>query len=362
MDNAKRSGSFLIALGASVFFFGLLPNDAYPERVDNRPIVWFAPDSESPDLLDIFRYPARWESARAHVNVFKLSAQQLSPGKPHQVNNFQNLKDAHIFEALASWHISLAAETGAVKEWDCTGRLAALQTIGMLRNIAAAAGKVDYIAMDEPLLSGTGPCKLSVAETAARTTLYARLVQEGRSNKGETPLLHLGDIEPYPSFSVQDLKDWINALQLQGIKLDFLHLDINVAYVDSHREIRMEQDLVDLSSFMRSANIPFGIIFWSGHDPVNSDKLYYDYTMRFLSRVHRAIKAPDQVVFQSWVTRSSGKCPMSTPTCAKLRCSESDPPYCSKKSIPLNLPDTGAATFSHTKLIRDGLAALESPN
>lgn len=354
------SGAVLL-IAIAVTAKNFLPPPALGADTRDSGKVWFAPDNETPDLLDLFRHPELWPAARARVNVLKLSAQQLSSGKPFKSNNFDDLVGAHMFATLAQWHMALAAEMGAVKEWDCTGQQAAKQTVDMLKNVAAAGGAVEEIAMDEPIVSGTGPCKLSLTETAARTVAYVRVVQAAHIRDGRGVPVAIGDIEPYPSFSVQTLKDWIAALATLDLKPAFFHLDVNIHYVDLHPEVRLDQDLGDLYAFMRASRIPFGVIFWSGYDPLNSDKLYYDHAMRFVERVHRIIGAPDQMIFQSWIVRSPISCPAAIHACALADCTPTDPAYCGQKSVPLNLPENDVDKFTHTRLIRDGLTALEAP-
>jgi len=176
-----------------------------------------------------------------------------------------------------------------------------------------AGGTIERIAMDEPLSSGAGPCRLSITDTAARTASYPRSVLAQQPHAESNRSVRIGDIEPYPSFSVHDLKNWISALAADGVVLDFLHLDINVHYVNVHSQTRLGEDLAEIQSFLKSSNIPFGIIFWSGYDPLNSDKMYYDDTMDLVRNVHDAIGRPDQIIFQSWVTRSPMSCAASTP-------------------------------------------------
>jgi hypothetical protein len=168
----------------------------------------------------------------------------------------------------------------------------------------------------------------------------------------------IGDIEPYPSSSVNDLEEWTDDLIANGFKPAFIHIDINVHFVDVHPSMSMKDDLRSLQSFFHQKGIPFGIIIWSGYDPLNSDKAYYEHAMQVVYQVKQAVGRPDQVIFQSWVMRSPTSCQQSDNSCNAKSCSAADPPYCGENSIPFNLPETGPASFSHTRLINDGLAAL----
>jgi hypothetical protein len=328
-----------------------------PAMALERQDVWLSSDDNTPDMLDLFRQPERWTRARERVGTFKFAPHHVTPGIAGIRNSYTALKDADAFAALQKWGIKIATEEGAVKEWDCTGTAHAPQaTANHIANIAAANAMLQVVAMDEPLVSGRGPCALPVEEIAKRTAAYVAAVKSSKEAQaaGEGP--EFGDIEPYPSIPVPTLIEWVKALETHGFKPAFLHLDINVHYLDVHPEVPLADDLRTLARFFHDAGIPFGVIFWSGYDPLNSDRAYYDHVMDLAGRVKAAIGPPDQAVFQSWVTRSPVACSRSEPHCAKHPCSPADPPYCGEKSIPLNLPDDDPAAFTQTRLVRDVLA------
>jgi hypothetical protein len=321
--------------------------------------VWLSSDDNTPDMLDLFRHPELWARARERVGVFKFAPHHVTSGIPGMRNSYGALKEVDAFATLQRWRIKIATEEGAVKEWDCTGTAQAPRaTAGHIANIAAAGAALQAVAMDEPLVSGRGACALPVDEIARRTAAYVTAVKSSKEAAAAGTVPEFGDIEPYPGMSVAVLTEWAKALDAHGFKPAFLHLDINVHYVDVHPEIRLADDLRSLARLFREAGIPFGVIFWSGYDPLNSDRAYYDHVMDLAGRVKAAIGPPDQAVFQSWVTRSPIACPRSDTDCLKQPCSPADPPYCGQKSIPLNLPDDDPAAFTQTRLVRDVLALL----
>jgi hypothetical protein len=275
-------------------------------------------------------------------------------------NSFEELRDVDAFGKLHGWGIKIASEEGAVKPWDCTGMQAAKITEGHIRNVHEAGAAIDLIAMDEPFTAGRQPCGLALPEIARRTAAYARAVTSSDEAKAAGVVPLIGDIEPYPSFSVNDLKQWTDALAANGFKPAFIHIDINLHFVDVHPEVNLKDDLQTLQGFFRQRGIPFGIIFWSGYDPLNSDELYYDHVMKFVHEVKDAVDRPDQVVFQSWVTRSTQRCQQSEHSCAVQPCSPDDPPYCGENSIPINLPENDPALFTHTRLVDDALKVFGS--
>jgi hypothetical protein len=321
--------------------------------------VWYHPPIDSPDLLDLFKRPEEWARSRSRIGIFKLGPPGLERKKGGV--SYSDLSAAAVFKTLEQWGICIASEEGAVKEWDCSGTQASIITASHIENVGAAGGRLGIVAMDEPLASGTGPCKLSLEETASRTATYVKLVVEDNEVRHGGVVPAVGDIEPYPSFSVGALKQWTKELAKHGFKPAFFHLDINVHRVDVDPSIDLAGDLRALQAFYRTEGIPFGIIFWSGYDPLNSDRVYYDHVMDLVRRVKAAIGRPDQVIFQSWIKRSPTRCGTTDTACQLSPCTPDDPPYCGEKSIPLNVPENDPNAFTHTRLINDALDLLEQP-
>jgi hypothetical protein len=141
-------------------------------------------------------------------------------------------------------------------------------------------------------------------------------------------------------------------------------LDVDVNDVDVRgARLDLASDLRDLRSFFQAEGIPFGIIFWSGHDPEPTDISFFNHVMDWVRRVRAAIGKPDQSIFQSWVRRSSITCngQIRCDSANNLKCSSADPEYCGKRSVPINLPESDATVFSHTRLINEALSVLDMP-
>jgi hypothetical protein len=316
--------------------------------------VWFSPDGASPDLLQLFQAPNSWRRTRKRIDVIKLGPLRLTSHSGAKDNSFEELAAAGAFKLVKRWGLALAAEEGAIKPWDCTGTQAAQVTLKHVIGVNGAGCTVNIVAMDEPFSSAKHPCNLSVGEAARRTAGYVHLVQSGAQGHNDENIV-VGDIEPYPSLSVKELEQWTESLISNGFKPAFFHLDINAHYTDLTPAVDLKGDLQRLQAYFREKEVPFGVIIWSGYDPLNSDKAYYDHAMNLVEKVKNAIHRPNQLVFQSWVTRSTLQCSESTSACLKQPCGPNDPPYCSENSIPLNLPEDDRHTYSHLRLVNDGL-------
>jgi hypothetical protein len=358
-DAMAKPGSPLAVLTSALI---LAMSTAPPARTEPMQLVWFAPDGETPDFLDLFNAPSLWESSRARINVFKFSPMQVSTSSVPKVNTYSDLVKADAFRKLKDWKLSIAIEAPAIKEWDCSGNHPVRVTLEYIRNVRSAGGAVRFIAMDEPLVSGFRSCHLTFDEIAARTATYVKTTLNDPSLSTADRNMKFGDIEPYPFFSIDQLQQWINALQHSGFKPDFFHLDVDVNDVELHPQLDLAADLRLLKVFLQSKDIPFGVIFWSGRNPESSDQAYYDHVIDYVRRVHDAIGVSEQLIFQSWVLRASSSCSLTLPcSIERPRCTSSDPSYCGSHSIPINLPDNSREIFSHTRLINDSLAILASP-
>lgn len=330
-----------------------------PALADNRLGIWIGPDPDTPDFVDMFRHPELWVKARSSIDVMAFGPPQLESGGtgPNTLNDF---KSVDAFRKLSQWGIKIAADDGAVKEWDCTGLSAALLTARHIKSIADAGAALEIIAMDEPAVAGIGPCKLSLEEAAARTAGYARAVRSSEEVWRADVELKIGDIEPYPSLSYEVICQWITALEESGFKPAFFHLDIDRHAVAVHPEINMSMDLVKLRTFLKRRDIPLGVIFWSGYDPLGSDLTFYRRTMTFLREVRQAIGQPEQSIFQSWITRSPATCDGVGPTCRASACTLADGPLCGGRNIPLNLPEGGVGAFTLTRLVNEAMKVLSA--
>jgi transposase len=340
----------------------LFPGAVVASTTAQRPLsVWFMPAGNSPDIGDLFTSPNEWARARALVDAFMFSPGQLTASREGHPSLLSDLTKVGAFRQLNNWRIPTAIEAPALKEWDCQARQTAAVTIGLMKTVSAAGGSVQFVDMDEPLVSALGLnrpiCHLDIDAAAAEVAAYSRAVISASEAVATRSAPRFVDTEAYPSLSVQQIETWIIALKKHGFKMDAFHLDANVHYINinPNARTRLARDLQELQKFLRQQGILFGIIIWSGYDPVTSDEEYYNYAMSWARTVHSAIQRPDRVIFESWVKR----CPQSG-QCAgpNLKCSSSDPSYCGTISVPLNIPEDDPGVFSHTRLILDATALL----
>ena len=127
---------------------------------------------------------------------------------------------------------------------------------------------------------------------------------------------------------------WERMLAERDAKPSFVHMDVDWNSLRAHPQIDYGADFAALLRFTRVEGIPLGIIFWAGINPISSSELYLRHTLDWVKRVHAAIGAPDQAIFESWVTRSSHVCSDLDHTCKidNPQCGIGDQPDCGKRA------------------------------
>jgi hypothetical protein len=293
------------------------------------PPVWFAPNMGSADYAELFTAPDAWSATRAKIGVFEFYTQNLrdAPCKICGSNTLQTFVAADAFRKLTKWGIAIAVEVPAVKPWGC-GAKESNVVISILQSVARNGGNVSFLSMDEPLAgsqlldpSGGHGCGFERDQTTAAVVRY------GRDIHALFPRIRIGEIEPYPHYSVEQLGEWVDALRRAGFNPAFFHLDVDRNAVRVRHQ-NVAKDLKWLSQFFAKRNIPFGVILWS---PAKSDQEFYESIMEWARTVKSALGKPDELIFQNWDGADNV-------------------PH----DIPANMP-THDPTFSHTRVIDETL-------
>jgi hypothetical protein len=270
--------------------------------------IWFAPGPGTLDYLQLFEHPEEWTYARRVVRVFKFYQGHLLTSAPPNVgpNTYEALVQVDAFRRLHDWGIKIGLENGSVKEFYCTpdasGMNQSIQnTLESLDDVQRAGGSVDYLAMDEPWVSGRskvcgGP---ALEPTADRVATYMTAVQRAY------PAIRIGLIEAYPFSSAAAIEKMLQLMTARGVPPAFLHMD-----VDWHRLAPgdFQRDMRQLKSVCASQSIPFGIIIvgYNGDD----DRLYAVDAAGMANLISDTFQTwsamPDHIIFQSWVVSSAG--------------------------------------------------------
>lgn len=300
------------------------------------PLVWYAPNMGSIDFPKLFSKPGSWPSARDHVDVFKFYGNNVA-GSAFDIggdNILPTFVDVRAFQRLRRWGIAIALELGAIKPFECSPGPWAEYADLTITNVESNGGRVSFVAMDEPLLGGQDSlndqsCEFTRRKVAKVVSLFIDDVN------GTHPDVLVGDIEPYPHYSIAQLKRWVRALERAGATPAFFHLDVDMERVRVEGQ-DVATDLLALRDFCERRGIPFGVILTSNWTESGTDQSYFDSTMQWANTVNDAIGRPTHVIFQSW----------QGPAASGLH------------EVPINLPEDDPGVYSHTRLLLEGLGVF----
>jgi hypothetical protein len=335
-------GLVLLAALGLVAFHARQPDHAKAQtRVrktsTTRPQVWFQPNIGSEDLLRLFKEPATWARARDKIDVFGfyfpcvLDSSNASVRRFGGANTLTALQRVDAFRKLMSWGKAINITTQSIQVHPvpppavANAEVQAKLTIQALDNIYAAGGKVQYITMDSPyFMSQPGRSNYTFGDTVRAIRTYVEAVH------AKYPDVQIGENISYPSFSVAQIKQWIDALTAAGVPPAFEHLDINYQLLLRPRQaaarIRFASDLPALVAYIQRQGIRCGLVCTTT-GIVNSTQQYYLETRQSIQLWQSVLRAyPDCLVFQSWAEDTAGR-----------------------KTYPSNLPEVG--NYSLTALV-----------
>ena len=358
----------------------MLPAKNLPARPQStEDLVWFTPNLACVDMIEMFTAPEKWPLARARIDVFEFYTVQVGSGGWSCVghpayndcgdNHLESFVDVDAFSKLGMWGIDIAVQSffaPPIMSYDpveCSTaeyvyNLTLDGSINVIQNIEANGGALRYLAMDEPMrhwipeyyytywgATDPRPCLAdSIGEIADHMAAYILQMQVW------FPSVQIGHIELYPEVGVDQLKEWIIALEARGVTLPFLHLDVHGPRVDQYisfgMDIDVAVDLAELKSFLEARGIAFGIIFsdiyWDSQaweEDVYDDQFYFERTMDWVDFVNDAGLEYNHSVFMSWVypVYTTGYGP---------------------NKIPIILPEDDPSIYSHTRLVNEAMATL----
>ena len=264
------------------------------------PTVWISPSASDNgrSLRELFEHPDGWKQARAGTDVLFYTDLNFQ----HQ---FTDEELRTWLPRLGPWHVKLALEVGAVKEWADTGQKTFTVEQPMWDRIQRLGGPICAVAMDEPLSCVRNLIKKPDDYAVQETANYVALVRQ------HYPRMLVGDIEPYPSVSLADHLKWIDALQqalaVRHVRgLDFYRLDVDwnnfvVANRGSWSEVRQ------IERHCREVGVPFSLIYWAADYPALKTRGLADDSTWYVSVMQQGYDyalvdgAPDQYVIESWI-------------------------------------------------------------
>ena len=275
-----------------------------PPDLSPRPLYWFAPLPPMPtgpgrmftgsaDFLDLFAADAAWSTAAGHLHVFKLYGEWVA----YHASD-EELRTA--VEGIRRLGLALAVEAGPLDAPpECgqgiegfagteEGRLIA-------RRILKAGGRIDLIALDEPLFfasiyDGPQACRWEPAHVASEVGEYIEVM------RGYFPHLLVGDTEPLAGASTPaSYTRWLETFrQVNGYDLAFLHMDIDWGRPSWPTEVRA------IEAFGRAFGVPVGLIYTGNFQDATDEAWLSIAGERVLRYEGEAGGRPEHVLYQSW--------------------------------------------------------------
>ena len=269
-----------------------------------KPSVWISPPGQDKCLAfrQLFEQPDAWKETRAVTDVLFITDLNLQ-------RHFTDDELRKWFGMMKEWKLKLAMEVGAVKPWGQTGEKCFNAERKNWERLQSLGANLYAIAMDEPLVCAREHIHQSDEYAMKETANYIALVRQ------HFPDVLIGDIEAYPSFSIEEHRKWIDGLQQQLAEkkvrgLDFYRLDVdwlrfNVQQKGSWKEVRQ------IELFCRQKKLPFSLIYWASGYPSMQKRGFADDSTWYTSIMQQGYDyaavdgRPDHIVIESWVSAPS---------------------------------------------------------
>lgn len=290
-----------ILVGTMIFIISVIAlSPAFAGAGDSPPSVWMMPPpiEDGRCFRDLFVHPNEWRMTRSRIDGIGYADHWLN-------TQFTNQELKTWFARLRAWHLKLGLEVGAVKPWSTQGAKTFQIERKMWDRFQSLGGHIDAIGMDEPFCCVRQDLKKPDSYAVEQTADFIALVRK------YYPQIKVGDIEPYPFFSLKDLEWWIVSLnnrlaQLHVRGLDFFRLDTNWITFSVYNQGSWQQ-VRQLEMYCRSRRLPFSLIYWASDFPVAQslgladDATWYTSVMQEGYDYALAGGSPDQYYIESWV-------------------------------------------------------------
>jgi hypothetical protein len=214
---------------------------------------------------------------------------------------------------MRDWKLKFAMEVGAVKPWGRTGADCFAKEKANWEHLQKLGADFYAIGMDEPLVCARNELHQTDDYAVEETANYIALVRKNY------PQMLVGDIEAYPSTTVDEHEHWVEALNKKlaekGVRgLDFYRLDVDwVHFIVQNKESWKGswRDLRRLEQWCRQHKLPFQLIYWAAGYPAMQKKGLADDSTWYVSTLQQGYDYahvdghPDVYVIESWIDAPS---------------------------------------------------------
>lgn len=226
----------------------------------------------------------------AEVDVLTLYIQHILNIGPIGENTFEKLLFEGILRPRAPY--ALAIECGSVKEGDWHAEGTQRGMLEALDKLADYQIKVDYLTLDEPLVSAKknpGQPFQETVDAIAASIEKARWEAAGK----------VGLAEAYPEVPMNVIRLLLKGLDERGINLDYLRLDVDWRRMKKEGA-SLGAALADMATFALDYGLKTGI-YLAGY-PTTSEDAYEDDVLEQALTIKQYGAQLDHIVVQSWAT------------------------------------------------------------
>ncbi len=241
--------------------------------------------------------PDAWAETRAHIAGIIQSDHGLGALSDQELREW--------FKTLNALHMKLQLEVGAIKEWSRTGTQTFEIESRIWDRLIAMGASLSAIAMDEPLDKAKAYFHEPESEAVSETSNFIELVRE------RYPGVKIGDIEPFPSISVVDHRQWIRDLNAKLASrhlapLDFYRVDPNWVVFEINPTAGW-RDIKAIEDYLHEVGEKFSLIYWASDYPLMRSKGLADDSTWYTEIIHQGYAyaavggKPDEYVLESWI-------------------------------------------------------------
>ena len=253
-------------------FANLRVTAVVPEPTARSPKYWMIPSpwpNRGRCLRELAHRDSEWAQTRAKVDGIGTYSTLLN-------DDFSDEELKVIFGKIKAWNKLFALEVPAIKPELPNAAAGFAKVKGAVDRFVRMGMRADHFAMDEPYQSLKNVMGKPLAYSADEVAGYVKSVREAY------PGVLIGDIEPYPSFTLAELEEWITQLNASLIQrgtgpLDFFRLDVDWGGMNagsygrgSWKEVRA------LEEYCRAKKTKFSLIYWASDYPTVKGAGYQD--------------------------------------------------------------------------------------
>jgi hypothetical protein len=308
----SRAGFLVLCF--AILAVGSAHTAGQPTAREAAPDVWVMPPpwpGDGQPLKDMVSRGGEWTRARGLVRGMGYWPWLLNV-------HFSDDEIRAFFACLDEWRLGLGFEVPVVKaaNWGGAPPLDAETAFGQLRDQTdrfrpLGMPKIKWFAFDEPLyaarhvIPSTEDPAARLARGVRETAAFIALMREAH------PDALLGDIEPYPALTEEEILGSVVAIQedcaARGVKgLDFLRLDVDWDRMERTGEGSWE-DVKRIEDQCRTLGIAFSLIYWAADEPRLANEGSADAAtwrngiLKQRDAYEKAGGRPDQTVIESWL-------------------------------------------------------------